>query len=122
MAIEKFFHIQQMHDVTIMSLISEDEVDRLMMNDLQRAIIAFVEQERPLKLLVDFAGVRRFSSETISALIRARRRLTEYHGQISLCAMRPEVREVFRLMRLEGTVFDIVTSREDGLQLLQDSA
>ena len=118
MAIQKYFDIEQSNEVTIMLLISEDDVDRLVVNDLQRAIVSFVEQERPHKLLVDFANVRRFSSETINALIRARRRLGEYHAKICLCGMRPEVHDVFRLMRLDGTVFDIVPTRIEGLQCL----
>ncbi len=118
MAVQKFFEIEQRNDLTIMLLISEDDVDRMAVNDLQRAIVAFVEQERPHKLLVDFVNVRRFSSETINALIRVRRRLGEYQGTLCLCSMRPEVHDVFKLMRLDGTVFEIVPTRAEGIPFL----
>lgn len=118
MEVNKFFDVELRGTVTIMRLISEDSIDHLLINELQRAIIMFVEQERPIKLLVDFSKVRRFSSETINALIRARRRLLEYHAKMCLCSMRPEIHEVFRLMRLDGTVFEIVETEEQGIASL----
>lgn len=118
MQVQKFFDVELHNGVTVMRLISEDSVDHLLINELQRAIVNFVEQERPMKLLIDFTQVRRFSSETINALIRARRRLLDYHAKMCLCAMRPEIHEVFRLMRLDGTVFEIVESEADGISFL----
>jgi anti-anti-sigma factor len=117
-AVRRFFEIEQRNDITILLLISENDFEELLVNDLQRAIVAFVEQERPHKLLVDFVNVRRFSSETINGLIRARRRLNEYQAKMCLCSMRPEIHDVFRMMRLDGTVFDIVPTRNEALQYL----
>jgi len=112
-ALHKYFDVEQQGPVTVMTLIGEDQADHLLVNEIQRAIVAFVEQERPHRLIVDFVNVRRFSSETINALLRARRRLVEYQGEMRLCGMRPEVREVFRLMRLDGTVFDVFEDRTE---------
>ena len=43
---------------------------------------------------------------------------SEYHAKMCLCAMRPEIHEVFRLMRLDGTVFEIVETEEQGMASL----
>ena len=111
----KLFDVSQHGSVTVLTLVSLDTMDHLLSNELQTAVVSFVEQTRPQNLLVDFNTMRRFSSETINALLRARKRLAAYQGEMKLCGMRPEIREVFRIMRLDGTVFEIYDTAEQAL-------
>ena len=111
----KLFEVSHQGSVTVLKLISHDLMDHLLSNELQTAVVAFVEQDRPQNLLVDFNDMRRFSSETINALLRARKRLAAYQGEMKLCGMRPEIRDVFRVMRLDGTVFEIYDTVEQAL-------
>ena len=111
----KLFDVSHQGTVTVLKLCSHDMMDHLLSNELQTAVVAFVEQERPQNLLVNFNDMRRFSSETINALLRARKRLAAYEGEMKLCGMRPEIRDVFRVMRLDGTVFEIYETFEQAL-------
>ena len=111
----KLFEVNQHGSVTVMTLVSQDTMDHLLSNELQTAVVSFVEKERPQNLLVDFNSMRRFSSETINALLRARKRLAAYQGEMKLCGMQPAIRDVFRVMRLDGTVFEIYDTAAQAL-------
>jgi anti-sigma B factor antagonist len=58
------------------------------------------------KLMVDFENVRFISSAAISKLVVFEKRIRANGGKLRLSKMRPEVRDVFDLARLD-TVFDI---------------
>jgi anti-anti-sigma regulatory factor len=104
------------HDgVTIVELMDENLVDRLLINELQDELVAFVENERPQKLLIDFHGVTRCSTEPINALLRARKRLAPYNGSLKLCGMSNDIRQAFRILRLDGTIFEIYDARPAAL-------
>ena len=51
----------------------------------------------------------------INAVLRARNRLRECGGNIKLCGMRYSVRDAFRTLNLDGTMFDIHRSLQEAL-------
>jgi anti-sigma B factor antagonist len=73
-------------------------------------LVEFVEQHKPTKLVVDFEAVAKFPSVAIGALLRVDKRVRAYSGQLRLAGMRPDVREVFKITRLDGSVFQILDS------------
>ena len=64
-----------------------------------------LDQRRPARVLVDFDAVTHCSTAVINGLLRAKRRLLSYGGQLGLCHMRSTVREAYRVLNLDGTVF-----------------
>ena len=73
-------------------------------------LMEFVEQHKPRRIVVDFETVTRFSAAAIGALIRVEKRVRDYSGRIRLSGMHPDVREVFKITRLDGSVFKILDS------------
>ena len=96
--------------VTVVRIKDHEFLERLIGGELQEELIAFVQADAPSKLLVSFERVQRFSSETINALLRAREYIVSEGGSMKLCEMRPEIRNVFNMLNLEGSVFEIYES------------
>lgn len=81
-------------------------------------LIAYFEVYRPSKVQINFEHVDFFGSETISALLRAQRRVNEYGGKMNLCGLSSEQRRVFRICRLDGVVFEIHDESQDSVAAL----
>lgn len=105
--------VEHREGVTIATLTNFELLDRLMTNELQDELVAFVEAEKPNLLVINFAQVKRCSTETINAILRCRKRSLENGGQLKLCGMSKEIRDVYRMLRLEGTVFEIYDTVTD---------
>lgn len=80
----------------------------------------FVEENKPQRLQINFEYVKIFVSEGISALIRAQKRVNDYGGKMNLCGMSKDLRQIFKICRLDGPVFDIYDSCRDATVALED--
>lgn len=74
-----------------------------------------IESERPLQLLLNFGAVSRCSSEMISTLLKIRQLVLFYGCELKLCGLREAIREAYRILNLDGTVFDIYDSATDAI-------
>ncbi len=54
------------------------------------------------RFVLSFENVRRISSAMIGKLISLAQRINAGYGRLVLCAVRPEIHEVFRILRLEA--------------------
>ena len=111
----KCFAVQQHVDVTVVHLLDQRMLDRLMINELRDELLNLVDTRRPEKLLINFGGVTHLSSEAIGALLSCWKHLAENGGVMRLAGMNENVREVFRITRLEGRVFDIYDTADKAL-------
>ncbi len=112
----KHFNLEHNNEVSVVTLTDTELLDRLLTNELQDELVDFVESEKPTQMIINFQEVRRCSTEIINALLRSRKRLSAHDGRLKLCQMRAEIREVFRLLNLEGTVFKIYKTVSDAVQ------
>ncbi|MCH2123435.1 MAG: STAS domain-containing protein [Pirellulaceae bacterium] len=107
MSIYKYFNPEQTETALIARVSTSHFLDRLVIHEFQEELINFVLAEHPQNLIVDFGRVQQISSETVNALIRARECILGHEGTLFLCDLRPEIREVFQLLNLDGTLFQI---------------
>jgi anti-anti-sigma regulatory factor len=112
------FHVEQHIDVTLLRLKDPLFLDRLLINALVDELLELIEERHPRKLLIDFGQVRACSSEVVGGLIRAWRRVAEDGGVVHLSGMLPDLHQLFRMLKLDGTVFVIHNTLEDGLRAL----
>jgi anti-anti-sigma factor len=108
MADENHFQITHDGDVTVIRFETSPPANVAL--PWADPLVEFVEQQQPKKLLLDFEAVTRFPSATIEALLRVDKRVRAYSGQMRLCGMCREVREVFKITRLDENVFQIFDS------------
>ena len=119
MSDDTLLQVTQHDDVTVIHPASSIN-DRSMIIEFQDQLTTYVEQNRPKKLQVNFEYVKFFGSEGLSALIRAQRRVNDYDGQMNLCGMTDELRKVFQICKLDGTVFQIYDSCRDASAAFED--
>ncbi len=114
----KHFDVETDQDVTIVRLSDPKLHDMILITELHDELLEYVEQQRPRKLLIDFTCVTQCSSAVINSVLLTRKRLMSYQGVMQLCSMHPQVRQAFRILKLDGTLFQIHEALPDALRAL----
>ena len=109
------FGVEQCDQTVVVSLSDDAMIDRGVIVELCDELTTLVDQQMPQKLLLSFSGVARISSEVISVLIRVRKQLLVHGRELALCDINDETREALRILRLDGTLFRIFSSRSEAL-------
>ncbi len=115
------FDVELDDDVTVVRLSDPKLYEMILITELHDDLLEYIEQHQPRKLLVDFAMVTQCSSAVINCMLLARKRLMSKGAVIRLCCMHEQVREAFRLLRLDGTLFEIYESLPEGLEAFAES-
>jgi anti-anti-sigma factor len=102
----KHLKVTQQGPVTIVHLPSETG-DRLKTVQMNEELLSLSDQPPPVLLAVTFDQSRWFGSEAIGALIRLVTRVRANDGDVRLCSMNKDVRKIFDICNLIGTVFKI---------------
>lgn len=110
----KSFDYKQLGPVVLVQPREPEIVRRNLINDLSDDLVQFVEQQKPTALVLSLKRVARYSSEAIGGLIRLERRVRALGGRVKLC-MNAELRELFKVTRLDGTLFEIYESESDAV-------
>ena len=111
----KHFKVQQNNGITTVELVDQRLFDTLIISELQDELIEFLEAEEPRNVLVDFGSVTYCTSSVINGVLRAKKRIIGTGGQLKLCNMNPQIREAYRVLNLDGTVFDIYDTVEEAI-------
>ncbi len=118
MAQFRHFSIEIEKGVTVVRLQDPRLADTLLVSELEDELLRLIDTESPEKLLVDFEAVDHCSTAVINGLLRAKKRLVRTHGQIGLCSMHSAIREAYRVLNLDGTVFKIYDNTTRGITAL----
>ena len=102
-----YIKVGHIDGVAVVELVNPNLLDRLLISELGDELIDFVEQSNPKNLIISFEHVTYCSSEVIGSLIRARSRVVTDHQTLKLCSMNDDVRKLFKLTNLDGTLFTI---------------
>ncbi len=116
---QKRFDVELEGGVTIVRLNDPKLHEMILISELHDELLEYVGRHEPRKLLVDFAMVTQCSSAVINSILLTRKRLAAYGGEIRLCSMHQPVRQAFRLLRLDGTLFQIDESLPEALRAFQ---
>ena len=77
----------------------------------------FIVDNKPNKVIVDFAGVKFFSSQVLGLLVDIWRRLKEYDGHVVICGIIPELSRVFRITNLDK-LFEFYPDKQSAVEAL----
>jgi anti-sigma B factor antagonist len=66
-----------------------------------RQVKEFIEENRPSRVIFDFAGVKFFSSGVLGLLLDIRAKLQAYNGEVVVSAINPQLHRVFRITNLD---------------------
>lgn len=84
-----------------------------LVSEIREEFLSLVAPER--LLLLDLTNVTSIGSAFLSVLMATQRRLRKAMGSMSICGMRPDFEDIFRITRLDKR-FDIYPDLESALK------
>jgi len=112
--------VQQMDDVTVVQVVTPKLSDSLTVSEFQDELVEMIDADGPQKVVISFKGVLHCSTAVINGLLRAKKRLLTNEGALRLCGMADVIREAYRMLHLDGTVFDIDDTLEESLTAFKE--
>lgn len=93
--------------ITIGIVDNSSMLDGLVVNDLGRELVEYLESHPGTRLLLDFGNVEYLSSAALTELIRANDAAVATGGAaIRICGLSPEIQKVFEITKFDK-LFDI---------------
>ena len=68
---------------------------------MAKALREFVAQSRPEKIIVDFSGLKFFSSQVLGLLLEVWKKLKAYGGRVVISGINPDLSRVFKITNLD---------------------
>lgn len=78
----------------------------------------FVAADKPERMVIDFDGVKFFSSTMLGLLVDVWRRLKEYDGVMMISGINPQLNRVFKITNLDK-IFAFCPDRKSAVEALQ---
>jgi len=107
--------------VSVVSFSQFSMLDRSEIDKMGADLLALIEEKDRKRVLINFEGVDYLSSTVLGKLIVLHKRMAEKQGQLKLCGIKPSIREVFEMTRLDK-VFEIYADESEGMQAFERSA
>ncbi len=114
---EKSIQITNAGDVFIVSFGSASISGADGIEDITSRLREFVTDNRPRKMVVDFVGVKFFSSQMLGLLVDVWRRLKDYDGRLVISGINPQLGRVFKITNLDR-IFEFYPDRESAVEAI----
>jgi anti-sigma B factor antagonist len=102
----KRLQVEGIGDVTEVSFLDRRILDEQNIQMLADQLFSLVDDERRLKMILNFGNVEYLSSAALGKLITLHKKLQTLNGRLVLCNINPQIQEVFVITRLDK-VFNI---------------
>jgi anti-anti-sigma factor len=107
--------VERRNNVTVVHLADSHLLERVLLNELHDELVSLIEVTRPEQVLISFGYVQRLGTEAVNTLLTTRKRIGAYGGQMRLCDLHKSIHEIFKVLQLDGSVFNIYTSTAEAL-------
>ena len=102
-------------DVTVAELVDRKLLEETTIAQVGLELFALAGAAPAPRMVLDFINVAHMSSSALGMLITLHKRVREKDGQLRLCNIRPSIREVFSITRLDE-VIRISPSRDEAVR------
>ena len=106
--------IEEVGDVTVAKFLDKKILDENNIQLIGNQLFGLVDDDGRRKIVLDFSNVEYLSSAALGKLITMNKKVVDAGGKLRLCAIRPDIYEVFAITRL-NKVFDIKDTQEQAL-------
>ena len=111
--------ITKQGDVTIVSFGGALLCDTSGIEAVGDKIKEMVLAERPKKVVVDFCGVKFFSSQVLGVLLELWRRVEGYKGKVAISGINPQLHRVFKITNLDK-LFEFFDDKKSAVESLSN--
>ncbi len=106
-------------DITIVSFGAETITGLSGLEQISEELRGFIAANQPKKIVVDFCGVKFFSSQMLGLLVDVWRKLSDYGGVVSISGINPQLSRVFKITNLDR-IFKFYPDRADAVKSISD--
>lgn len=106
--------ITQVKDVRVVEFTANKILDEANIKEIGDGVSELVEMDEHPKLLIDFGNVDHLSSAALGMLININSRIRLKNGMLRLTNIKPQIREVFVITKLDK-LFKILGTRQEGV-------
>ena len=107
--------LEDVGDVTVAAFIDKKILDESNIQIIGNQMFSLVEDDGRRKIVLDFSNVEYLSSAALGKLIVMDKKVKAAQGQLRMCAVRPDIYEVFKITKL-NKLFNTFDSRELALE------
>ena len=107
--------IHSLRDVTVVNFEDTAILDTLQVEQIGEALYELVDGKACRKIILDFTKVQLLSSSALGILITLLKKSSEIKGRVVLCSLRPELRKIFKISRLDK-MFEFADNEEEALE------
>jgi anti-sigma B factor antagonist len=107
--------IEKIGDVTVARFVDKKILDENNIQIIGSQLFSLVEDDGAKRIILDFSNVEYLSSAALGKLITMEKKVKQAGGKLRLCAIRPDIYEVFAITKL-NKVFDIQDDVDQALE------
>ena len=105
--------IRHVGDAVVAAL--RGEIDLHNSPSVRAALLKFLDENKPKKLVLNLAAVPYMDSSAIAVLVEALQKMRKTGGKIYLTNLQPRVKGLLEIARLDS-IFSVVASEDDALK------
>ena len=118
MDVKQIIQITTDGDVTIVSFGLETITGLSGLEQINERLRALIADDQPGKIVVDFDGVKFFSSQVLGLLVDVWRRLSDYGGGMLISGINPQLNRVFKITNLDK-IFEFHPDRASAVRAMR---
>lgn len=116
---EQIIQISTDGNVTIVSFVMETITGLSGLEQINERLRSLIADNQPAKIVVDFDGVKFFSSQVLGLLVDVWRRLSDYGGIMLISGINPQLNRVFKITNLDK-IFEFYPDRASAVKAMHD--
>ena len=109
--------IQTVNAVTIATFTDGSVIDMQHIDNIREELLELMDKRDRARLVVQMSKVHHFSSSALGMLVELQAAAKKCKGKLILCGLRPEIRKVFKITKLEKK-FSFAETEKDALAKL----
>jgi len=91
-------------NVAVVTILESRILDESNVNEIGRQLMELVTKQYMIKMIIDLGEVKYLSSAVLRQFIALYKQIKQENGDLKLCRVNPEVREVFKITQLDKMI------------------
>jgi anti-sigma B factor antagonist len=116
-----WLEIEQIGAATVAKFTTRRILDEEKIHAVSRQLLGLGLEAGRGTVVLSFDRVERLSSEMIGKLLTLQRQIQARGGRLALCALKPQVSEILKILRL-GPYFSVYADEQEALQKVSTPA
>ncbi len=106
--------VEEVNGVTVAKFTDKKILDEGNIQLIGNQLFSLVDEDRRMKIVLDFSNVEYLSSAALGKLITMDKKVKSINGKLRFCSIRSDILEVFKITRLDK-LFTIKENQEQAL-------